>query len=77
MKVKDLIAVLQTYDPDLMVVRAGYEGGVDEIMGHDKETIALNVNAEWYYGPHEVVADEDQNEPEYEGHERTQAVYLR
>jgi hypothetical protein len=77
MKVKDLIAVLQTYDPELMVVRSGYEGGVDEIMGHDKETIALNVNAEWYYGPHEVVVDEDQDEPEYEGHKRIQAVYLR
>lgn len=77
MKVKDLIAVLQTYDPDLMVVRTGYEGGVDEIMSHNKETIALNVNAEWYYGPHEVVADEDQDEPEYEGYKRTQAVYLR
>jgi hypothetical protein len=77
MKVKDLIAVLQTYDPDLMVVRSGYAGGVDEITGHDKETIALNVNAEWYYGPHEVVADEDQDEPEYEGHKRIQAVYLR
>lgn len=77
MKVKDLIAVLQTYDPGLMVVRTGYEGGVEEITHHSEETIALNVNAEWYYGPHEVVADEDQDEPEYEGYKRTQAVYLR
>jgi len=73
MKVKDLIAVLQTYDPDLIVVNSGYEGGVDEITHHSEETIALKVNAEWYNGPHEVVDDEDT----YEGHERTQAVYLR
>jgi hypothetical protein len=77
MKVKDLIDILQTYDPDLMVVRTGYEGGVQEIKHHSEETIALNVNAEWYYGPHEVVVDEDREEPEYEGHKRIQAIYLR
>jgi hypothetical protein len=76
MKVKELIAVLQTYDPDLIVIKSGYEGGVNEIMQHSEETIALNVNGEWYYGPHEVVS-EDQDKPEYEGHKRIQAVYLR
>lgn len=73
MKVKDLIAVLQAYDPDLMVVRSGYEGGLEEISHHSEETIALNVNAEWYYGTHELVDEE----AEYEGHKRIQAVYLR
>jgi hypothetical protein len=73
MKVKELIAVLQTYNPDLMVLCSGYEGGVNEINQHSEETIALKVNAEWYYGTHELVDDED----EHKGHERTQAVYLR
>jgi hypothetical protein len=73
MKVKDLIAILQTYNPELIVIKAGYEGGVDEITHHGEETIALNVNEDWYYGPHEVVDEEDR----HEGHKRTQAVYLR
>ena len=73
MKVKELIAVLQAYNPDLIVIKSGYEGGVDEVTHHSEETIALNVNGEWYYGPHEVVNEEDQ----YEGHERVQAVYIR
>jgi hypothetical protein len=73
MKVKDLIAVLQTYDPDLIVIKSGYEGGVDEITQHSEETIALNVNGEWYYGPHEVVSEDDA----FNGYERMQAVYLR
>ena len=73
MKVKDLIAQLQTYDPDLMVVVSGYEGGVEEA-GHTSEhTIALNVNESWYYGPHEMIDKYDQ----HEGHERVQAVYVR
>jgi hypothetical protein len=73
MKVKDLIAVLQTYDPELMVVRAGYEGGLEEISHHSEETIALNVNEDWYYGLHELVDEE----AEFKGYKRTQAVYLR
>jgi hypothetical protein len=72
MKVKELIAILQAYDPDLMVIRSGYEGGVQEINHHSEVTIALKVNVEWYYGDHEVVDEDDK----YEGHERTQAVYL-
>jgi hypothetical protein len=73
MKVKELIAILQTYNPDLMVIKAGYEGGVAEINFHSEETIALNVNEDWYYGPHEVVDEEDR----HEGYEHIQAVYLR
>ena len=73
MKVKDLIVILQAYDPDLMVLCSGYEGRVNEITHHSEETIALNVNAEWYYGTHELVDEED----EHKGHERIQAVYLR
>jgi hypothetical protein len=63
MKVKDLIERLQAVDPELMVVRPGYEGGVTEVEITNVElTVALNVHEEWYYGEHEIVdADEGDN----------------
>jgi hypothetical protein len=72
MNVKELIEKLQTLDPELMVVRDGYEGGVDEVSYADVETIALNVNEKWYYGKHETLCDYD----EYEGKERVKAVRI-
>jgi hypothetical protein len=74
MKVKDLIEALQTYDQDLMVIRSGYEGGVEEVSNVELEVIALNVNEEWYYGSHETIADLESNE--YPSHERIKAVYI-
>ena len=63
MKVKELIEALSQLDPELMVVRSGYEGGVDEIIKIKIYDIELNVNTEWYYGKHEVLqkGDEPQN----------------
>lgn len=55
MKVKDLIAKLQSYDPEHMVVIGGYEGGVDEACNVFDAKIKLDVYTEWYYGKHEVV----------------------
>lgn len=55
MKVKDLIEHLKLIDPELMVVRAGYEGGVTEIDHVTIIRVALNVNEEWYYGEHEQI----------------------
>ena len=55
MKVKELIEVLSQLDPELMVVRSGYEGGVKEIKTYELCDIELNVNDEWYYGNHEVL----------------------
>jgi hypothetical protein len=54
MTVKELIAELQTLDPDLHVFTSGYEGGYEDVVsvGNIKE-IALNYHDEWYYGPHE------------------------
>jgi hypothetical protein len=74
MKVKDLIEALQTYDQELMVIRSGYEGGVEEINTVELEVIALNVNEAWYYGSHETIDDLESNE--YLGHERIKAVYI-
>ena len=63
MKVKELIEALSQLDPELMVVVAGYEGGVDEIDKFEMCDIELNVNTEWYYGKHEVLekGEEPQN----------------
>ena len=74
MKVKDLIEALQTYDQDLMVIRSGYEGGVEEVSGVQLEVIALNVHEAWYYGSHETIDDLESNE--YPGRERIKAVYI-
>jgi len=52
MKVKKLIELLSQMDPELMVVVAGYEGGVDEMDKYELCDVELNVNTEWYYGKH-------------------------
>lgn len=59
MKVKELIEVLSQLDPELMVVVHGYEGGVNEVDRCDVYDIELNVNTEWYYGKHEILAEGD------------------
>jgi hypothetical protein len=59
MKVKELIETLSQLDPELMVVRSGYEGGVNEIKKYKLCNIELNVNTEWYYGKHEVLSNKD------------------
>jgi len=55
MKVKELIEQLSKLDPEVVVVKAGYEGGVAQITGTGPCIIALDINNEWYYGPHEIV----------------------
>lgn len=59
MKVKELIESLSQMNPELLVVVAGYEGGVDEIDKFKMCDIELNVNTEWYYGKHEILAEGD------------------
>ncbi len=59
MKVKELIEALSQLDPELMVVVAGYEGGVNEVSDYGLCDIELNVNDEWYYGKHEMLAEGD------------------
>ena len=73
MKVKELIEQLQALDPELMVVRPGYEGGVTEVEYATGVPLALNVNTEWYYGEHEVVRIEGL----YPDHKHAQAVEVK
>ena len=72
MIVKELIEKLQALDPNLMVVRSGYEGGVNEVDELGVIEIALDVNDEWYYGSHEPVSDLDT----YEGFKKAKAVWI-
>lgn len=72
MKVKELIEQLQAFDPELMVVRPGYEGGVTEVEYATKGLLALNVNTERYYGEHEKVHDTT----DWPEHKHAQGVHL-
>ena len=55
MNVKQLIEKLQGYDPELMVIVSGYEGGVNQAEHAGQVKIKLNTYTEWYYGKHEVI----------------------
>lgn len=72
MKVKELIAQLQEFDPEMETMRNGYEGGVENIEFLHTEPVALNVNEAWYYGKHEVVYKDD----EHPGHEIITALII-
>lgn len=54
MTVQQLIDALSKLPPDVIVVRAGYEGGVSEATVVSLRHINLHVNEDWYYGPHEL-----------------------
>jgi len=51
--------VLSQLASELLVVVAGYEGGVNEVDKSELCDIELNVNDEWYYGKHEMLAEGD------------------
>ena len=72
MKVKELIEKLQALDPEMEVMRHGYEGGVENVTLLDVTPVALNVNELWYYGSHEEVYEDD----EHPGHEIITAVVI-
>ena len=57
MKIKELIEELQKCDPEKMVVQYGYEGGCCEVSCVSEIRLKLDVNAAWYYGPHEEDKD--------------------
>ena len=53
MKVKELVEVLNSKNPEGRVTVMGYEGGYSDIARVSEISIAVNVNTESYYGPHE------------------------
>jgi hypothetical protein len=70
MKVSELIEQLKAFDPDLMVVVDGYEGGVDEPEPPVEILLKLNVHKDWYYGKHDAAHATDEEKPD------CAAVYL-
>lgn len=79
MLVRELIEKLQACPQDLRVITNGYEGGfVDIDTVGEPRTIALNVNKEWYYGPHEDDGDYHVKQGEEKGrvYERAQAIWI-
>lgn len=54
MTVQELIEELQAFPSHLLVVRSGYEGGVEGVSGASITKLLLNQNTAWYYGPHET-----------------------
>jgi hypothetical protein len=75
MKIKDLIQELQKHDPEMQVVRSGYEGGVEFVSSLRSYEVALDVNTDWWYGKHELVIHDLQRE-ELKDYEKTQAVFI-
>ena len=59
MKIKELIKLLEKEDPEMRVVLAGYEGGLNDVYKLEKLKIRLDANSEWYYGTHEEVFNEE------------------
>jgi hypothetical protein len=56
MTVKELIAFLNTQDPELLVFTRGYEGGFDDVTTDVKTVdVLLNYHTEWYYGKHRLI----------------------
>jgi hypothetical protein len=54
--VKRLIKQLEQFDGDLPVMLHGYEGGVYNGPNNlHTSIVVLDVNQEWYYGPHEIM----------------------
>lgn len=77
MKVKDLIEELKKYPDDMPVMKAGYEGGYKDVfIPVEKDNILLNVNTEWYYGPHESEDSELFNKTKAEGKEKVKALII-
>jgi hypothetical protein len=65
MKVKELIEKLQKFDPELLIMVQGYEGGVDYPNEPYECLVQLNVNTEhWYYGDHETCHATDNEKPD-------------
>ena len=75
MKVIELIQRLQEFDPEMVVLLKGYEGGYATVGGIvDPRTFVEDVNRAWYYGPHEL--DDEYVDPEHAGRPRFQALTI-
>lgn len=68
MTVRELIEQLSELDPDLHVFIQGYEGGYQHVKPWKipaVQDIYLDVNPEWFYGPHDTKDNCRQDPSEY------------
>lgn len=66
MTAKELIEHLSTLDPETRIFVQGYEGGYEDAQFSGMVAdMNLNVNSDWYYGPHEI-ANENLRGSNYE-----------
>ena len=61
MTVKDLIAEMQKFNPDMMVVVNGHEYGFNELTDVSEIKISLNVNFDSWAGKHDSYDHSDIN----------------
>jgi hypothetical protein len=52
--VGDVIAMLETFDPDAPLLVSGEYGGFEEVVGLRKINVKLHVNDAEGFGPHEI-----------------------
>lgn len=66
MKIGELIKKLEEigeqYGPEVRVFTKGYEGGYQDVLSVDQvDDFLLDVNKEWWYGPHERMKHIDES----------------
>lgn len=62
MNVGELIKELQQYNPKTKVIVNGYEGGYSDVKDLSEVDLMLNINKEWYYGPHELAMTKEDSD---------------
>ena len=60
--VAELIEELRKLPAEMRVMVRGYEGGYHDCQTPAIEPIKLNVNSEWYYGPHDTPSDHESSD---------------
>jgi len=71
MKVKEVIAALQSHNPDAPVIVRGYESGFNRVVDARAVNIVHNATQEWYDGEFEAADSENEQQ------RATPAVELR
>ena len=54
MNVEQLIKILKKLPKETLVVQGAREGGLSEVESVEEIMITLNVNPDWYHGPHDM-----------------------
>jgi hypothetical protein len=65
MKIKHLVEYLSELDPELEIVRPGYEGGYVEIEKVFVSGMVSEYYKQWWYGPHETTTNANRDEADF------------